>query len=351
VACGLLFPRRMTAVPYARGGRTVPIGRPATLELPARVYRALLTGILFESERTFLLPSVIPGLVRLKRFYDAHPGLALLVVGHTDAEGPADYNWALSCERAESVAAFLRDDAAAWLERYGPSAYGAKSWGTREDQHMLSATSDARGPFYRGPIDGAATTAATKEAIHRFQEAVGLGPTGVADRPTRQALVERYQARDETTLPAGTVLATHGCGEWHPVVATSDGVGNAHNRRVEIFLFEDGIEPPPPKRCPWGGCKEYPRWLARIARTINLLEDPPEDDDVATMRILWDHDDRPVAGLEVLVEHPDGTRRIHETDRAGEIHLAGDKSQRFRLVSISDPAAGPLVATASKAKF
>jgi len=329
------------AVPYLRGGRAVPIGRSSTLALPARVFRAILTGILFESEKTFMLPDVIPGLQRLKRFYDANPGLSVLVVGHTDAEGPADYNWALSCERAEMVAAYLRDDAATWMKGYSPSAYGAKSWGAREDQHMLGAVGDARGPFFKQGGDA-------KEAMRGFQEHAGLPVTGVADKPTRQALVERYQARDETTLPPGTALQTHGCGEWHPVVASA--AANAQNRRVEIFLFEDGIQPAP-KRCGWGGCKEYKLWLERVVRNINLLEDPPDSDDVATLRILWDHSEKPVAGLEVLVEHPDGTRRLHETDSSGEIQLPGDKSQRFRIVSITDPAAGPLVRVANQAKF
>lgn len=238
-------------------------------------YRGILDGLLFETDKTLLLPGAFAAMRGLKRFYDRHPGMEVLVTGHADRSGAEDYNRLLSEERARAMAAFLRDDAAVWEGYYrGEGAAGA-AWGTREDQHMLAALSDASGPFYAGTVDGAAGPG-TRGAIERFQRwcnetrGSALAVDGAAGPATRAELVRAYMAQDQTTLPEGTTLLVHGCGEFHPAVETADGVSEAQNRRVEVFMFPAGVDPAPQAVCPAPGCAEYPRWRADVIADIRF---------------------------------------------------------------------------------
>lgn len=268
------------AVPYDGGPVSVPGDRPATLQLPPRVMRVRLVGMLFETDKAFLLPSALPGIRRLRTLYDAQQSLAALVVGHTDATGADAYNHTLSEQRALAVAAYLRDDVDDWLGRYAAPPAG-KAFGIREDKHMLSHLRDADGePFYRGVIDDVSWDEATKDAVRRFQasanaiEGAGLEEDGVLGPKTRRPLVTRYMAEDGTTLPAEATLETHGCGEHHPVEPTADGVASAPNRRTEVFFFEHEVTPP----VPTGGgepCSEYPQWVASATSTIDVGDGEP----------------------------------------------------------------------------
>ena len=98
-------------IPYAPGGVKISIGVPSVVALPARTYRVRLVGLLYENDKTFLLPPAMHSIRTLKRFYDSHPGLQVLINGHADRQGPADYNRSLSEARAKSMAAFLTDQA------------------------------------------------------------------------------------------------------------------------------------------------------------------------------------------------------------------------------------------------
>lgn len=239
-------------------------------ELRPKVFRARLEGMLFDTNKTFLLPSAMHGIRGLKRYYDHHTGLAVLVTGHTDTVGGSTYNEALSQERAQAVAAYLVEDVGDWLERYGATPH-ATPWATPEDQAMLSVLPSADAPYYAGPLHGL-NDGPTRAAVRAFQADAGVGVDGVAGPNTRRALIEQYMAIDETTLPDGVDLQTHGCGEHHPVVATTDGVEEARNRRVEVFLFEGEVDPPPRPAC--AGCPEYPQWLEKVVETVDFSDEP-----------------------------------------------------------------------------
>lgn len=257
-------------VKFAGEPITVAIDRHSTIELPPRVFRARLTGMLFDTDKAFLLPSAMHGIRGLRLYYDQHPGLSVLVTGHCDTVGDPGYNEALSRERADAVAAYLVEDVDTWLAHYTGSA-ASRAWGTTEDQHMLSALPDGEPPYYAGPIDGIAGTG-TQAAVSRFQVDHGLVEDGVAGPITRRAMIEAYMALDGTTLPAGTEMKTHGCGEHHLAVPTADQTDEPRNRRVEVFLFEGEIDPPPRPSC--GGCTEYPEWLRRLVQTVDFGDVP-----------------------------------------------------------------------------
>jgi outer membrane protein OmpA-like peptidoglycan-associated protein len=264
-------------VPYAVGGVAVAPGPRKQVKLPARVFRGRLTGLLFETDKTFLLPASLKGIKGLRSFFDQHPNLQVLVVGHTDTVGSAQYNLTLSMERAKSIAAYLTDDADFWMEFYA-GRQGSHPWGVREDQHMLSELSDGGEPFYTGPIDGNASS--SRDAVKRFQElsnqkrGTSLKEDGNAGQKTRKEMVLAYMQIPGTTLPEGTVLKTHGCGEFHLEKPTPDDTPEQENRRVEVFFFEGMIDPPPRDRCPSPGCPEQPEWVKKSMHTFDLSQDP-----------------------------------------------------------------------------
>ena len=242
----------MTAQPLTPGGVRVTIGSPAAIMLPPRVLCARLSGMLFETDKTFLLPSGLDVTRSLRKFHDRHPGMKVLIVGHADTSGDASHNLALSEERARSIAAFLHDDVEYWLGAYEQSRGESLLWGATEDAHMAGALG------FAGVAD--------------YRAARGLAP-GASGRTLREPLVREYLTQDGTSLPAETPLVTHGCGEFHPEVPTGDGVSNERNRRVEAFLFEPDVDPPPRDRCPPGGCPEYPIWRGKTILTVDLAAD------------------------------------------------------------------------------
>jgi outer membrane protein OmpA-like peptidoglycan-associated protein len=326
-------------IAYARGGVSIPVGV-SQVSLPPAVYRGRMTGLLFETDKAFLLPSAIPGIRELKRLYDEHPGAEVMVSGHADREGPADYNLALSVERAEAIEAFLQDQVDAWLPWYGTAKPASKRWGVREDQHMLTALG-----HYTGPVHGRSDRA-TRDAVGRFRTDRGLGDGGIDDA-TRRALVEQYMATDGTTLPAGTKIGHHGCGEYHPEVQTRDGVAEPENRRVEVFLFEGPVDPAPPGSCPSGGCTQYPEWRKRTIETIdvNIAHE-------LTFTLI-DELGLPLKKAKVKIKYPDGHTREATTDDAGTFlaRVKPEDSLELEIDDAHEAAAGDASRTPSGTHF
>jgi len=299
--------------PKYESGIAIAIGSSKTLALAPRVFRGRLTGMLFDTDKAFLLPSAMPAIQEIKLFYDDHPGLHVLVSGHADRAGSADHNLTLSVERAEAIEAFLQDQVDKWTVWYGAAKPATKRWGIREDQHMLTALKDGAGaPYYAGPIHGR-SDAATQAATKRFQTDNGLGDSGRADDATRAKLVELYMATDDTTLPAGTPIQHHGCGEFHPIAPTADGISEEENRRVEIFFFEGDVAPPPQARCPNGGCPEYPQWLELVVETIDVNVRPEFS------FVIVDELGLPLKNHKVKLKYATGRTRDGTTDEQGVI--------------------------------
>jgi outer membrane protein OmpA-like peptidoglycan-associated protein len=250
-------------------------GKEHQLTVPM-VRRVRLVGMFFDSSKCFLLPSAIPGLQAIKEHYDAHPQSKLLLVGHTDTSGRDAYNETLSLERADAVAAYLTDKTDAWEAFFGADKAPEKRWGALEVQHMLSRLPE-KGPFlYRGTPNGVKDPAHDK-AVRAYQQSKGLSVDGIAGPKTCKALIADYMALDRTSLPSSISITTHGCGENFPVTDTADGVRNPDNRRVEMFFFDDAIEPPPPAKISKKGSTAYPQWLAQVGETFELGQDGVEE--------------------------------------------------------------------------
>jgi outer membrane protein OmpA-like peptidoglycan-associated protein len=254
---------------------TVAINQSHVVELPPRVLRVRLTGLLFETDKTFLLPKAMRGIRGLVDLYAEHPGMAVAVTGHTDRVGAADYNLGLSDERARAIKHYLRDEVDDWLAWYSDQPFSA-AWGTREDQHMLTAIVDEETgePFYTGEVHGV-LDAETQDAVSRFQTSRGLDVDGFPGPQTRRALVTDYMKIDGTTLPEDADVSLLGCGEHHNEVPTDDEVEQDENRRAEVFLFDPGpVDPPAPDTCPGPGCP-YETWKERTVKTFDFEHDEP----------------------------------------------------------------------------
>jgi outer membrane protein OmpA-like peptidoglycan-associated protein/peptidoglycan hydrolase-like protein with peptidoglycan-binding domain len=228
-----------------------------------RVVMARLRGMLFDTNKCFLLPTAIDALKRMREIYEANNPSDLLVVGHTDTTAEPAINDPLSVERAKSVKAYLEDDVDTWLKNY--DLPGKKKWGSREDRLMIIALPDF------------GSRQENEDLVKWFQASRGLKVDGVAGPKTRKQLIADYMAIDGVKLADQKHfhlnIKTHGAGENFPLDATgleldkaaADGQKDRVDRRVELFFFdtEFGVEPPPGS----ADGPEYLEWRARADET------------------------------------------------------------------------------------
>ena len=69
--------------------------------------RIALYGILFDTDKADIKPESKATIEEIAKFLRANPAMALVVAGHTDAQGAFDYNVALATRRATAVVAAL----------------------------------------------------------------------------------------------------------------------------------------------------------------------------------------------------------------------------------------------------
>lgn len=271
---------RLTVSEFQKGIE-LDAGRFHRIVLLPDALRVSFRGMFFDTNKNFVLPSVIAHLRGAVETFQKFPEAKILIVGHTDTRGDTGFNDILSLERAKSVAAFLKDDVDAWLERYESSVTESKRWGAREDQVMLR-TLQIRG-FLKLP---APTDTNVEGRIKAAQEQLGVTVDGKIGPKTRRALIAQYMAEDDTTLPPSVEVTIHGCGEHFPLDDTGlnlegpgvaqDSKEDAVDRRVELFFFNarEGIQPPPPGPNSKKNSPEYPEWRRR-ATVRNDVFIPP----------------------------------------------------------------------------
>lgn len=226
-----------------------------TIVVQPRVICARLLELLFDTNKTFLLPSALRYIRSVRRLYDERPRATVLIVGHADTTGEPSVNDPLSLERAKSVRAYLCDDVDAWLGYYEPQVAAKARWGIKEDKIMLDAVLAESGE------------ALTDTPLRHFQATRGLVVDGVLGPNTRRAIITEYMAVDGTSLPAGIDPVVHGCGESFPLEEGEAAQGR--DRRVELFFFDEalGVLPPPPGEISAPESREYPEWRRRSAQT------------------------------------------------------------------------------------
>ncbi|HEY6559769.1 MAG TPA: peptidoglycan-binding protein, partial [Polyangiaceae bacterium] len=237
------------------------------------VPRALLAVLhfFFNTNKTFLLPTALSGLIQLRQLYVKSSPATLLVVGHADTKGGAAFNDALSLERAKSVIAYLKDDVDAWLANYDSGVDKQQRWGKSEDRMMLVALPDFP------------TKRRGEDAVRWFQETRGLTVDGKAGPRTRRQLITEYMALDGVSLAEEGIeidATPHGCGENFPVddagvkldEAPEDEKRDPGDRRVELFFFDSefGIVPEPPGSNSKPGSTAYPKWCKGVTETHDI---------------------------------------------------------------------------------
>src|SRR5690606_18823023 len=92
---------------------------------------------LFDTNKTFILPTALPALEKIRTLYEELNPSELLIVGHTDTSGEPAINDPLSKKRADSMRQYLEDDVDGWLANYETSVPQKERWGPREDRLML----------------------------------------------------------------------------------------------------------------------------------------------------------------------------------------------------------------------
>jgi outer membrane protein OmpA-like peptidoglycan-associated protein len=228
----------------------------------------------FNTNKTFLLPTALPAVQKLREIYaDNSPG-KLLVVGHADTAGDAAYNDKLSLERAKATIAFLEDDFQTWLDSYDSSVDSKKRWGKVEDHLMIISMHD----FDTKPKG--------QDAVIWYQSTRHLTVDGKAGTQTRTRLIQEYMALDGASLEDSGVkieAVAHGCGENFPLDDSGDNLDTAPandkpdpiDRRVELFFFDSefGIVPAPPGDNSGPGSTQYPEWRKRLDQTVELRAD------------------------------------------------------------------------------
>jgi outer membrane protein OmpA-like peptidoglycan-associated protein len=310
----MLEPSADVEITYYRDDLVGPLvlGRksPKTLSIQPFVVLGRLTGMLFDTNKSFLLPVSLASIAELRALYDRCAPCQLLVVGHTDTSGQADYNEALSLERAQSVLEYLTDDVDAWLERYDTRKPAGTRWGSSEDLYMIRSSSDF------------GTREPARDPVRWFQATRGLQEDGIMGPNTRRVLIEEYMARDGTSLPVGVTAEVHGCGEAFPLDRSGEGLDGSPvdgrddpiDRRVELFFFGDrlGVKPPAPGSTSKAGTTAYPSWRKRAKETHERVIGPR-----ALEIVLHDERGQPVPHARYRVRLPAGAVVDGELDAQG----------------------------------
>src|SRR5205823_10725807 len=81
-------PSVQSRIRFVDGGVKVGIGAASVVELPPRTRRCRLSGLNFETNKSFLLPPAMTGIRQLVKLFNSFEGIQGLVNGHTDKQPP-----------------------------------------------------------------------------------------------------------------------------------------------------------------------------------------------------------------------------------------------------------------------
>lgn len=313
-----------------RKGVKVAAGEPVTVVVEDALTCIRMQGMLFDTNKSFLLPSAMIGIRKVVKVYEENPGGEMVVAGHTDRVADPAYNDVLSLERAKSVVAFLKDDVEAWMKFYGQGVSEKKRWGDPESLMMIRS------------LPGMPQDLSDEDTIRRFQEEnkdrfdLGEPPVdGICGEKTRRAVITRYMGHDGTSLPASIRVLAHGCGEHFPLDKTPGAPEeNAKDRRVEVFAFPEKITPEPKKQNSGPKDPEYPAWNDAVVRLIDASKVGE-----ALKLVFQDPLGEPAANRKVSITLPGRAAQEMNTGEAGEIAFDEVLEGPVTIALVPDPEA------------
>jgi len=268
----------------------------------------------------------IPPLVALAhvfRFAEAHPGLKVLIVGHTDTVGGSGVNLKLSDKRAENVLRFLQGDRDGGVKTCEHSQ-------VRDVQLVLDWAARAFGfQSHPGPVDNVLGPR-TERAQDRFRRSYNFEFTGHLKYGVPWSASDWkavYDLYDETVarylgVVDGSGLhgkraalsfcspATLACGESWPIAGVGiDNLRSQTNRRVDVMFVENkpytdlASESPP-------GLNLYGHSLQFVKTAV------PVEPDFLELRLV-STDGHPVPEAQYKLTLADGSVREGKLSRAG----------------------------------
>jgi outer membrane protein OmpA-like peptidoglycan-associated protein len=306
----------------------------------------------FWFDKAFIEPCMRAVMRQIAEYTQSHPEENLVIVGHTDESGSAQYNQSLSERRARSAYAYLTFGraAAAALDEWdhlrqtrprGVTRSINDTWGARQYQYMLQDLG-----YYLCNVNDIHTPGdMTDDAVRDFQGDNGLVVDGIVGDQTWRALIEAYLSQDSLAVPENQflpncedeILKWLGCEEKMPVDSTPRGLcpepAWRPNRRTE-FLFvkadalpcqvpkPDTFELPPPGITATRGAAGTNWCLGpgeRIRRCCFITRDPDERDkwlvqdaEPGTITVRGSirfEDGTPLTNAEFVLITPDGPAR------------------------------------------
>ncbi len=215
-------------------------------------------GMFFAYRSTLPLPNAIDGLNILGNYCANHSTPEVLIVTHADDGLDSTENSELTINRAETIKAFILGDANSILNNYNSD----QPWGGNEDLLMLSALPD--GDIFMDEDN----------PILSYQHYRGLTALGYADEDTRTQLIAEYLGLITNPTPNNCNILACGQGNQHEENSSApEGLGN---NKLELFVFDNNVQPPPSNQSSPNDSYEYYNWLEAITSEETLTQ--PHDE-------------------------------------------------------------------------
>ncbi len=156
----------------------------------ARPAIVVLSGVQFDTNKTFVRPAAFGALRRVVELYEEDPDRKIATFGHTDTVGGAPHNEGLSLARARSVDTLLRHEVGFWFDRFG-----------RHTERVANSAGDQQWALQRlgySPLGPNDIEDVDESALHDFQSDEGIRE-GSANQETRAALAQALRAQSNAT--------------------------------------------------------------------------------------------------------------------------------------------------------